>query len=580
MATTAVDANLRSDAAAILNRFKTLQNDFKDKSPQEFKRDMSNIANDVEQVTQLRTRVNHACKDRALVPGLSDSELLEVYKQWSDASKIVCLLEESRLIANCYEELSQSSEAQEKNFDAVTVGQLVTRSRSILYQSATPGIQKAFDDLNQRLMKLLSDKVPDSVHKRPSTPDLRARTDEESFLTHLLNAWNTGAKDFNSALQLYQNAAAYLAGKKGSNQFASEMARSGFSDFSKKMKETMTSKIAEQKAIEEEARKRLEEYDSLTKFTPVYDALCSNATSQFQFNQALAQAYKALTEHLRASLKNAVAEKTGANLSDKKYLDDKQFTLVNWPGTLEQKKAAVKSLIPDALPPSVPQHSLEMEATMNAALSSHSTMLDPAVSASLAQGIDDLQRVIELFELEKFNDAQFGMAKLASKNLSLNGTNMADRVNFHMYVIHQTAGKPINDPDYGANAFQGKIPGENSERILAIRRTMIEGALAGLKEAYAANQTADIKAYLNLLETKQELIDAASRNPAHQLYGAVYQIYSTAHNQNPTLHDPNDGSVFGDFGRSVMSNAVPIDTQFKLDAVRKVQDELKTLWKF
>ena len=100
-----------------------------------------------------------------------------------------------------------------------------------------------------------------------------------------------------------------------------------------------------------------------------------------------------------------------------------------------------------------------------------------------------------------------------------------------------------------------------------------------MKEAYSANQTSDVNAYLDLLETKQELIAAAGGNLAHKLFGTVYQVYSDARKLNTSLHDPNDGKVSGDFGRSVMSNTAKIDTQFKLDAVRKIEDELKTVWK-
>lgn len=597
MATKVVDANLRSDAAAILQRFETLQNEFQNKSPQEFKRDMGSIATDVTQLTQLRTRFNSACQDRETVPGVSQDELLKVYQQWDGANKILSSLEESRLVADGYEDLSNSTTEQEKNFDPVTVGQLIHKTRSVFYQSATSGVKEAYNTLNQRLTTLLQAKmpVPAPAPQRPNTPDLRARHDEESYLADLWGAWNVSEKNFTHALQLYQNASAYLAGKKGPNQFVSEIARNGFSEFTKRMTDTLSSAIGDQKALEEATQRKCEAYDfNTTNFGRIKTAIFSSEPSQFKFNAALSEAYKALPQNLKGTLRDAVAAEAGVNLSDKKYVDDKQFTLVNWPGTLDQKKAALHKLIPDTPPVPVPNLSIKMEAEMKVAGSGHSSQIvpppasvapaavvPPQQTATFHQAIDDLKRVIVQFETGKSADAQFGMAQLATKGLTLYGTNAADRVNFHMFLIHRAAGKPINDPDYGANAFQGKIPADDSERILAIRRTMIESALEGLTQAYSSNlSAAETTAYLDLLETKQELIDAAGGNLAHKLFGAVYQIYSEARALNPSLHDPNDGSMFGDFGRSVMNNTASIDAQFKLNAVRKIHDELKTAWNF
>lgn len=593
MATLVVDASLRSDAAAILRRFETLQDEFKSKDPIEFKKDMEAIAKDVEALTQLRTRFNVAYQNRALIPDLSKEELLNVYDQWNDANKILSSLEATRIVTEDYEKLAKATEEQEKNFDPVTVGNLVHTTRSIFYQSVMTGVKEAYGTLNQRLTTLLHVKVPVSpaVPPRPATPSILVRTDEESHLNDLWAAWNVSSKDFKHAMQLYQNATAYLAGKKGSNQFVSAATQAGFSEFSKKMTDTISSKIAEQKALEETAKRKCESYDFFTtNFGAVKTALFSNETSQFKFNQALAEAYRALPSNLKEDLRDAVATETRTNLSDKKYVDDKQFTLVNWPGTIDQKRAALKTFIPDVPPSPVANLSSEMEIKLNTALLTRSIRLEPTPPAPAAvpaapktvpafsRAIDDLQRVVELFTLGKSADAQFEMTRLASAGITLNGTNAADRVNFHMYLIDRNAGKPINDPNYGANAFQGVIPADDNDRILAIRRTMIEASLEGLKESYAANQT-DVNAYLDLLESKQELIAAAGGNLAHKLFGTVYQIYSDARALNASLHDPNDGKVFGDFGRSVMSNTAKIDTQFKLEAVRKIEDELKTVWK-
>ena len=156
-------------------------------------------------------------------------------------------------------------------------------------------------------------------------------------------------------------------------------------------------------------------------------------------------------------------------------MDDKQFTLVNWPGTIDQKRAALKAFIPEVPPSPVANLSAEMELKLNTALLSRSTLLDPtpplptAVPAapktvpSFNRAIDDLQRVVEQFTSGKSADAQFGMTRLASAGIILNGTNAADRVNFHMYLIDRNAGKPINDPNYGANAFQGVIPADDND---------------------------------------------------------------------------------------------------------------------
>ena len=276
MATLVVDASLRSDAAAILKRFETLQDEFKGKDPIEFKKDMEAIAKDVEALTQLRTRFNSAYQNRALVPDLKQDELLSVYEQWNDANKILSSLEATRIVTEDFEKLASATDEQERNFDPVTVGQLVHTTRSIFYQSVMQGVKDAYGTLNQRLTTLLHAKVPASpiVPPRSSTPDIRARTDEESHLNQLWGAWNVSNKDFTHAMQLYQNATAYLAGKKGTNQFVSAIAQAGFSDFSKKMTDTISSKIAEQKALEETAQRKCESYDFFsTNFGAVKTAL-------------------------------------------------------------------------------------------------------------------------------------------------------------------------------------------------------------------------------------------------------------------------------------------------------------------
>ena len=489
MATIVVDANLRSDATTILTRFETLRDEFKGKDPIEFKRDMATIAGDVEKLTQLRTRFSAACANRDLVPGVTNAELLEVHERWNNANNILSELDNSRITAESYEQLANATDAQEKAFDSVTVGQLVSTTRSMFSSSITPGIKAAYSTLNDRLVSLLQLKAPASpaVPPRPMTPDIRARTDEESHLAGLWGAWNVSNKDFAHSLDLLGHTSAYLACKSGTNQFASETARAGISDFSKKMADTVSKKIEEQKALEETAQQQCESYDFYkTNFGAVKTALFSNEPSQFKFNQLLSEAYRNLPSNLKEDLRNAVAAETRANLSDKMYLDDKQFTLVNWPGTLEQKRTVLKTFIPDTPPSPVPILSREMEVKLHVALLSRSPKLDltpapvvpsttPAIAPTpapkkeptLSQGIDDLQHVIDLLALGKSADAQFGMTKLASCGITLNGTNMADRVNFHMYLIDRNAGKLINDPNYGANAFQGVIPAEeNMDRVV------------------------------------------------------------------------------------------------------------------
>ncbi|MBS0604384.1 MAG: hypothetical protein JSS60_05020 [Verrucomicrobia bacterium] len=218
------------------------------------------------------------------------------------------------------------------------------------------------------------------------------------------------------------------------------------------------------------------------------------------------------------------------------------------------------------------------------------------LESALAVDIRDLQSLLPLLQANaSFSDLQKaleGLVMLESKGdkctfkiSSQTASLIADRPCFHLYFIHKNEcpHQLVSDAKYGNNAMAGIHPATNSERQRAVQRTIVELALENLEEAVNFQDVATMAGMLNLLEemnlTAADL-PVGHNNIAHRLFGLMYSLHTQARSTSSSLTDPNDSKFKGDFGRNAFRmKDKGIDATIKLEAIKRMRDDLKAAWK-